>query len=90
MTVSKWGLEKPVGTISHNLGQIVSDLNARIQALETAKEQIETAIAGNVAVASNTAELEHLTQSLLAAQSAKLALQSSCCPGHSCQFNWED
>lgn len=79
-----------MGTITHSLGQIVADLDAKINALEDAKKRIEQAITANVAVDSNRTELEHLTQSLLAAQSAKLALQSSCCPGHSCDFTWQD
>ena len=75
-------------TIVHDLKSMVSDLNSKIAAaLESKQGEIRSALGRNVSVEVNSAALQQVTQSLIAAQLAKAALQKSCCD-QGCNIDW--
>lgn len=75
-------------TYTHSLGEVLSQLNTKISALEAKKTEIEVALGGKVS-AVNVVALQKITESLSAAQVARDSLQLSCCTGQTCNFDWE-
>ena len=66
-------------TFVHDLKSMVAELNSKIAALEARQGEIRSALTREVSVDANSAALQQITQSLIAAQLAKRALQESCC-----------
>ena len=66
-------------TFVHDVKSIISELTSRIDALESKQTEVLEALGRNVNVSSNSAALQQISQSLIAAQLAKTALMSSCC-----------
>ena len=55
-------------TIVHDLKSMVSDLNSKIAALESKQGEIRSALGRNVSVEVNSAALQQVTKSLIAAR----------------------
>lgn len=66
-------------TFVHDLKSMVSELSSKIAALESKQGEIRSALSREVSVDENSAALQRITQSLIAAQLAKRALEESCC-----------
>lgn len=66
-------------TFVHDLKSMVAELSSKISALESKQAEIRSALDRNVSVGENSAALQQITQSLIAAQLAKRALEESCC-----------
>ena len=77
-------------TYQHNLSEVVIALEAKISALEGTKNEVQQRINAGKSVSQNTAVLQKINDSLGAAQSAKSSIQSSCCIGQNCNFDYYD
>jgi hypothetical protein len=77
-----------VATIQHSLTSVVSALNEKIAALESAKTNVQREIDNGNHVPENSACLEQINESLEAAEEAKQYLMDSCCGSQGCAFEW--
>jgi prefoldin subunit 5 len=76
-------------SIQHGLGEIISALNAKIAALEQARDMLKDKIANGKATAKNVQALEDVVEALEAAENGKVLLMSSCCSGQNCNIDYD-
>ena len=77
-------------TYQHSLADVIAALNAKIAALEEAKNAVTQRINAGKSVAQNTAVLEEILASLQSAENAKALMEDSCCTSQNCNFAYFD
>ena len=75
--------------INHSLGEIISALDAKIAALESAKTMLKNKIASGKPTEKNIQALEDVVEALEAAENGKALLMASCCTGQNCDFAYD-
>lgn len=88
--MSLWGFGAVVTTYNHNLSEIVSQLDAKIAALQSKQSEIQAALTRNPSITLNSAALLQASESLAAAQVARESLQFSCCNQQNCNIEWDE
>jgi exonuclease VII small subunit len=75
--------------INHSLSEIISALDAKIAALEDAKNMLKNKIASGKPTEKNIQALEDVVEALEAAENGKVLLMASCCSGQNCDFAYD-
>jgi len=75
--------------INHSLAEIISALDAKIAALESARDMLKNKIATGKPTEKNIQALEDVVEALEAAENGKVLLMSSCCSGQNCNFDYD-
>ena len=75
--------------INHSLAEIITALDAKIAALESAKTMLKDKIASGKATQKNIQALEDVVEALEAAENGKTILMASCCTGQNCNFDYD-
>ena len=80
---------QPTTSIEHSLADIISALDAKIAALESARDMLKNKIASGKATQKNIQALEDVVEALEAAENGKTILMASCCTGQNCNFDYD-
>jgi hypothetical protein len=79
-----------VPTYQHSLSEVIAALNAKIAALDEAKNAVTERINAGRSVSQNTKVLEDILASLQSAENAKALMEDSCCTSQNCNFAYYD
>lgn len=78
-----------MATITHDLKEVMTQLNARITALENSRNEVQGSVNQQRSLPANTAALNQINARLSSAYAARALLRDSCCHSQTCNYEWE-